>query len=682
MPMRVTGMYSGLDTETIIQELVAAKRTKVDDLKKAQTKLEWKQTAWKDLNTKIKKLYDSTLSNLRLQGSYSKKTTKISNSSIADIITSDSAMNTVQTLRVAKLAKSGYLTGGEVQKADGSKCTMGTKLTDMGIAAGSRIEIATGGKTTEIEVTDSMTINGLVTQLNNAGVNANFDSKTQRFFIGAKDTGVSADFTLTAANDAGTGALNQLGLLSYDKKTLAQYEEYAGLQAGSDAYKAVLDKEVARRLADYVKKGAAYEKNIEAYNKELEKIKKAYVDDGVGTEEDFDALVNNTDGRLDTMKTRQQELETKSAAEGLTDEETAELNSIKSSLSYVEEYQKTQESLDKTTADLAEVQKYYQGDDKEASDLLKTDVTSWLDTKIAKAQAVLADTGKKGSDGASRIIGQDAEIYLNDAKFESAHNTFEINGLTITCNAETGDEAVTLTTQNDTSGVYNMIKNFIKEYSSLINEMDKLYNADSAKDYEPLTDEEKDAMSETEVEKWEQKIKDSLLRRDSTLNTVSSAFKTIMAEGISVGGKTMYLSDFGIETLGYFEAEENEKNAYHIFGDEEDDAVKSKTNKLQSMISTDPDTVMDFFSQLTKKLYDKTTDLMKAVKGYSSSYTVYEDKKLKSDYDDYTKKIKEAEEKLKAYEDKWYQKFAAMETALAKMQSNSSAISSLLGGNS
>ena len=254
MPMRVTGMYSGLDTETIIQELVAARQTKVDDLKKEQTKLEWKQTAWKDLNTKIKKLYDSTLSNLRFQSSYSKKTTKISNSSVADIITSNSAMNTVQSLRVAKLAKSGYLTGGEVQKSDGSKCTLGTRLTDMGIAAGSQIEIATGGKTTEIEVTDSMTINGLVTQLNNAGVNANFDSKTQRFFIGAKDTGASADFTLTAANDAGTSALDKLGLLSYDKKTLAQYEEYAGLQAGSDAYNAVLDKEVARRLAEYVKR--------------------------------------------------------------------------------------------------------------------------------------------------------------------------------------------------------------------------------------------------------------------------------------------------------------------------------------------------------------------------------------------------------------------------------------------
>ena len=71
---------------------------------------------------------------------------------------------------------------------------------------------------------------------------------------------------------------------------------------------------------------------------------------------------------------------------------------------------------------------------------------------------------------------------------------------------------------------------------------------------------------------------------------------------------------------------------------------------------------------------------MASVKDYSSAYTVYEDKKMKSDYDDYTKEIKELEKKLSAYEDKWYAKFSAMETAMAKMQSNANAITGLLGG--
>ena len=56
----------------------------------------------------------------------------------------------------------------------------------------------------------------------------------------------------------------------------------------------------------------------------------------------------------------------------------------------------------------------------------------------------------------------------------------------------------------DFTGIYDMIKKFIKEYNEVIKEMDKLYNADSAKDYEPLTDDEKSAMSEDAIEKWEQ----------------------------------------------------------------------------------------------------------------------------------------------------------------------------------
>ena len=89
MPLRITGMYSGLDTDTIIQELVSAKRTKVDKQKKAQTKLNWKQDAWKELNTKLQNLQKKYLSNMRFADAYSKKITKVSNSSAVSVITGE-----------------------------------------------------------------------------------------------------------------------------------------------------------------------------------------------------------------------------------------------------------------------------------------------------------------------------------------------------------------------------------------------------------------------------------------------------------------------------------------------------------------------------------------------------------------------------------------------------------------
>ena len=116
MAMRLSGLMSGMDTESIIQQLVEAKSTKVTDAKNDQTKLEWKQEIWKDLNSKLKNLKTKYLDNLRFTGSYTKKTTKVSDSSAVSVITGDGAVNGVQNLEVKQLAKTAYLTGGKIEK--------------------------------------------------------------------------------------------------------------------------------------------------------------------------------------------------------------------------------------------------------------------------------------------------------------------------------------------------------------------------------------------------------------------------------------------------------------------------------------------------------------------------------------------------------------------------------------
>ena len=290
---------------------------------------------------------------------------------------------------------------------------------------------------------------------------------------------------------------------------------------------------------------------------------------------------------------------------------------------------------------------------------------------------VSALTSNAYSSQATRIEGQDAEIELNNATFTSASNNFTINGMTITALTESSD-TITLTTTNDYDGIYDTIKNFIKGYNELINEMDKLYNADSSKGYEPLTSDEKKEMSDSEIEDWEKKIKDSLLRRDNTVSDVSSALEEVMGAGYTVGGKTYYLSSFGINTLGYFTAADNEKHAYHIDGDPDDSSTSGNEDVLKKMITNDPTTVMNFFQQLNNSLYTKLTEKMGA-NSMSSIYKAYNDKQMKEEYDAYTSDIAAQEEKLTALQDKWYQKFSAMETALAKLSSKTSAISGLLG---
>ena len=205
--------------------------------------------------------------------------------------------------------------------------------------------------------------------------------------------------------------------------------------------------------------------------------------------------------------------------------------------------------------------------------------------------------------------------------------------------------------------------------------MTKLYNADSAGSYEPLTDDEKDQMSDKEIEKWETKIKDSLLRRDSTLGSVMTAMQTAMMSSVEIGGKKYSLSSFGISTLGFLNAAENEQNAYHIDGDEDDANTSGKTDKLMAAINDDPDTVMQFMQQLSTNLYSAIGDKMKST-DLSSAFTIYNDKQMKTEYTNYTKTIKEWEKKISDREDYYYNKLTQMESAMTKLNSTQSSISS------
>lgn len=278
---------------------------------------------------------------------------------------------------------------------------------------------------------------------------------------------------------------------------------------------------------------------------------------------------------------------------------------------------------------------------------------------------------------AVNVKGGDASITLNGAKYTSSTNTFKVNGLTIQAQAET-DKEISVTTDTDVQGMYDKIKNFLSDYNSLINEISGYYNADSAKGYEPLTTDEKDAMSDSEVAEWEKKIKDSLLRRDNTLSGIMSAMTSAMSTSVNVNGKDYSLSSLGIKTLGYFTSGKNEKNALHIDGDADDENTSNNTDKLMEMLTSDPEAVSDIIKGIASKLYKNLDEKMKSTT-LSSAYTVYNDREMAKSYSDYTTTIKNWNKKVADIEDSYYKKFSAMETALAKLQSQMSSFTGMLG---
>lgn len=275
----------------------------------------------------------------------------------------------------------------------------------------------------------------------------------------------------------------------------------------------------------------------------------------------------------------------------------------------------------------------------------------------------------------------DAEIVLDGATLTDTSNSFVVNGLTINLTGTTLDKTtgtydqIQLNVTNDVDNAYNMVKDFVKNYNELLDEMNEKYSAESARGYDPLTDEQKEAMSDDEVEKWEKKIKDSLLRRDSTLDGIVLSMRTSLQVTKEVNGTKYSLSSFGICTSSDYK----EKGKLHIHGDADDETYGVMDDKLKKALEENPEAVMKTLAAAGQSLYDAMTKKM-AKTSISSALTFYNDKKIDSDQTAYKKEIKNMEDKLKKLEDKYYKQFTAMESALTKAQSNASIFTSYYGG--
>lgn len=804
MPIRITGLTSGLDTESIISALVSSYNYKTNKYKKAQTKLSWKQDAWKTLNTKIYSLYTS-LDGLRFSKNYNLKTTTSSDTTKATVTTTNNAVNGTQKLNILQVAQAGYLTGGKLA----SGTTSSTTLAELGYTGGDgTIDVNLGdGTKKSISVSQGTTIQQVVNSLKDAGVNASYDENNKRIYVSSKETGTENDFTLTGADNNGVSALTKLGLCVNSSATTATYQSYtkyydsskdqiiANVKEGAAKYaQALTDTTTAKaqnaNLSAAYSYATAYSAMQDALTKsglkddaaKQEQLKNLLVmtatervnsvmdadgnvytskktlddgsiiyekdgnyiqavtttsDDGNETTTYYTATAKYTDGSVDPEKmeyTKGAEVSGVSkSSDRLTALKTAsgltadKISTLASNISKVNSFEavsdttladsdsysrkkimediKAAYSSGGSAAVTTETNKYAavitanntKISDGETTmqehsvleDIAKLSVnskeyTNAVDTFVKQVQEAnknLTDLNNNVNSDASKIDGKDAKIKLNDIEYTGSSNQFSINGLSITAQAVTGEgdaNAITITTQSDVQGMYDKIKDFLTQYNSLINEITSLYNADSAKGYEPLTNEEKDAMSDTEVEKWEEKIKSSLLRRDDSLESVMNAMTSSMSKGYEINGKKYYLSSFGIKTLGYLNAAENEQNAYHIDGDEDDASVSGNSDKLMTALTEDPDTVIEFMQQLTNGLYESVGKKMQT-STLSSVYKVYNDKEMASEYSDYTDLIKKWEQKLQDQEDYYYNKFSAMETALSKLQSQTSSMSNLFG---
>lgn len=649
--VRMTGLASGLDTESLVKQLSDAYQTKVDNAKKKQTKAEWKKEAWASLNTKLMDFYKGALNTFKSAGTYN---SKLVNGTLNGVkVTANSkAVSGNHKIQVKSTANAQMWTGHKINTGTytASSYTAITdtskKISELYDKNGYSIQNALNGSSftvqnaedgskvdVNINIDENTTVDDLLqdinTQLDGTGLKA---SMTQGRLTFTNETATETtdpatgtatysggrSLMITAANETSAKALGLIYDASGKGMTVKSKSEISGNEVNTVSGSAF-----------------AYDKQVTADSKVTGSSK--LVDLGIA--QGTSIKVNGTEIVVDRTTT-----------------------------------------MDSLASAMAKTGINASYDTNQGRFYLSSKNTGVENAFTVEADdATLAALGLNLTDGeAGKIDASDASLVYNGVEYTQATNSFNINGLTMDVSSVGGEQAFSVDT--DVDGIYDKVKSFVKEYNTLITEMNKLYDASSSRGYEPLTSDEKDAMTDEDIKNWENKIKGSLLRRDSTISTLLTSMRTTLNKSVEVTNSDGTTSRYALSSFGIVTSDYTEKGQLHIQGNADDSDFAGLDDKLKAAISDNPEALMKTLTTLGDEIYKNFQSSMKRVVGVRSSLTFYNDLEMDDDIKSYKEDVTSLQKKLQDEQDKYYKQFSSMETALTKLQSQQTYISQLFGG--
>lgn len=283
----------------------------------------------------------------------------------------------------------------------------------------------------------------------------------------------------------------------------------------------------------------------------------------------------------------------------------------------------------------------------------------------------------------TKYIGQDALIHFNGAEnITSSSNNITINGINMSLMG-TGEFTVTVNT--DVDGIYQKISSFIEEYNKLVDKVDELLKQKRYYDYKPLTDAQKEEMKDKEIELWEEKAKSGLLKNDDIIARTMQNIRSSIYDEFE--GVFKLITEIGITT---------EKYASGTAGGRLE--IKDE-QKLRQAISENPEGVMELLFKesseesaggIVTRIYDNLISGMEEIikkSGTGDNASLYRNVKstilldfvteygsislLDKSIADYDKRIADLNDALRDKENYYYKKFAALETAISRMNAQS-----------
>lgn len=619
----MAGLVSGLDTDSLVESLTTANRTKIAKEQQSVTKLGWKQTAYRNVSKALKEFQTKYLdvlskTNLRSASAYNTTSATASSTKVSVSTTSVASTGNITIDKITQLATSESITSG----------TVSDPLTG-------KMESAGAG------VMESTDINNLVSNIQGKSILLNLDGKVKTItfdptFVAA----VQADPTTTGLQSALQSKIDS----TFGMKTTTDHLITVSVNNDQLGFSAT-----GSRLT------------ISALNSDTTTLSKLGFTDGQSDKLTTNAALNALPfkNNLDSSDTF-----------------NVTINSVDFSFNKTDSLATV---MSKINASKAGVTLSYSAiSDKFA--LTAKDTGAGDNITFSQSSGNLMDAlGLTTATGATKTAGQNAILTVDGVEITRSSNTIDISGVKVELQdvTTTGESPIKITTKADITSMKDTIKNFVADYNAMIETMNKLMTdkADSA--YPPLTDEQKASMSEAQINSWEAKAKVGLLQNDSILRGITSNMQSLMYSSAVSGGIT--LNDLGISSAGY-----DQNGKLKIDEDQLTTALETKGSQIQELFTTEStgigNKLNDIINTATKTSGVKgTRGTLIEMAGYESTLSDTENS-ISDNIKKTNKEITTLKNKLKDQETYYWNKFSALETALSQLNSQSSVLSQFSSG--
>lgn len=631
--IRFSGIASGMDTQSIVDSLMQANRIPLNKIYQKKQLLEWKRDDYRNVNLMLNELDNFIFNGIYKKSNLTKKSVTSSNSEFVSAVASADAPNVSYQIDKVQLA-----TAARKQSTNSISSFADNKLDPTKSLWSEQNKFGDGISWQRELVSDSFTVSK--------------DGQTEfRLSKGA--------FSLETQNEQ--GQYQNIDTITVGSKTFTVTTDISEL----DQDKVFIDESTGKiKFGSGLEKGETFEVNYTNHFIDFEV--KTYNENG---EAQYTYIKIDGDSSLNNMFTT--------------------INRANAGVSMFYD-----SGTDKVVAMRSETGNFNpDGDEieflsvaRDANGNIMRDVNGDIlrDEENEQKSSFFQDVLGLGAD--IEGTGTDASFRINGLETTRKSNTFTLNGVTFTLKKDSyvdgvnlGDTA-TISTNTDTDSIVETITDFVNKYNEMIDKINGKLSEERYKSFAPLTDEEKSALSDKEIERWEEKAKSGMLRRDMTLsNAIDKMRVNLYSEVVSndvtkTNPNYNQLTEIGITTS---------KN-YSDRG-----KLEINEDKLRAAIEDDPEAIYQLFMAdgessseqgLARRLRDTIQSTVKSIEERAgNTYRTAQSYTMGKQIKDYEDQIYQFEKRLVAMEQRYWNQFNAMEKAMQNLNNQSNMLYSYLG---